>query len=193
MLTEAEMVEQPAAETPSPSYNNGYEPVKTPDLEVGQAEKQTAEAYLIDALLNRAWEVFAYVVDEVLYQYVNKPEGIQAQFINYVINVNEKKLTINMTNEEKNFGLTPKVIDETIKMYEMVLKKRLKTKFKVTTADLETITMGRADCDKLMSKIDVEIVSPNAEDLLNPGDADYFNRVADAKTTEVSNEVEVKP
>lgn len=192
MLTEAEMVDQPKSEEPSPSYKDGYEPVATPEPEIGQAEKIQSEAYLTDALLNRVWEVFAYVADETLYQYINKPEGIQTQFINYVINVNEKTLTINVTEEEKNQGVTREVLANMIKIFENVLKKRLKSSFKVTVDPMETVQMGRPDSDKIMTQVVIEIASANPEDLANPGDADYFKRVDASKATEVSNEVEVK-
>ena len=185
MLVEAEMIDQPTSEEPAVSYKGGYEPVDTPEQEVGQAEKNTSESYLADALLNRVWEVFAYVADETLYQYINKPEGIQTQFINYVINVNEKKIVINVTEEEKNQGITREVLGNMIKIFQSVLKKRLKSSFKVTISPMDTVPMGRADSDKIMTQVSVEITKANPDDLLNPGDADYFKRVHAAKATEV--------
>lgn len=185
-----DQVAQPKAEEPSPSYKDGYEPVQTPEQEIGQAEKQTAEAYLVDALLNRVWEVFAYVADETLYQYVNKPEGIQTQFINYVINVPEKKIVINLTEEEKNQGITREILGNMVKIFESVLKKRLKSTFKVVIDPRDTVQMGRPDSDKIMTQVVVEISNADPEDLSNPGDADYFKRVNNAKATEVGEVVQ---
>ena len=186
MLVEAEMVDATKPEEPTISYKDGYEPIDTPEEEVGQAEKNTSESYLADALLNRVWEVFAYVADETLYQYINKPEGIQTQFINYIINVNEKKIIINVTEEEKNQGITREVLGNMIKIFQSVLKKRLQSTFKVTISPMDTVPMGRPDSDKIMTQIVVEITKANPDDLLNPGDADYFKRVHAAKATEIS-------
>jgi len=169
ILTEAKVKNPYAAEETEPKFEAGYETEdgnkiisqKEFDATTGDASYDNEAASQMAKILNKVRDVYAYICDETLYTYINKPSIPAFQTIDAVIDTDAKTIKIFSYIPETVF--TTEDLDIFAKVFSKVLKSKLNSKFKMEHW-YEYVNEGKLGSNKINFNVLVTITKVSDKD-----------------------------
>ena len=158
------------SDAPLPDYNDDYKPLDNPNdirdkgLPVDDATKERQESYNTAYVLKKAADTFQYVTDEMLYQFINKPEDVVFDTLDISSNVADKVVNVHMVVTEQLRGNVKFWIEETIKVCSKTISDRLKSSFKVTY-DFGKVNMAHMGFNKITCDVVIEMTKLSEDDI----------------------------